>query len=334
MLNLPVVRLSQALYTDAPTKLPSNRWRPAPSRKRVLDKPQQIEQLPRARNRKRGLGPCSIRLLLPRSFAVADRAYHDAAGARERASSTTREPKTKLTFQCKDALLEHSPPVSNDGTSSINSHTSAGSADTTENVAEIARASGCGLEHCTKMLDVRCQPVQLESAAEEEPFPESVVAVESVLGFAAVRALLERLYTGSGATHCSPDVGDRSTLLAVPDLGTTEALRRLIAWLRLAEATTALDGSMVSVGSSALRGRYDVVVGTDRCRTAEGAATVVRQRTDNEVLAAALPPGEEADHTYAVTGRCEAGSEWSVFYLEPTGAGNNVSGFALLVTSY
>lgn len=205
-----------------------------------------------------------------------------------------------------------------------------------------------------------------------------LVVVESVLGFSAVRALLDRSHAAAAASKSSSTAAARmsritstsgiaiecdqpppredpsrfhaadvcnhqdATATAVDDGdtfraweecsaagagGVSETVGRLVGWLRIAVASTALHHQGRPAGaddSDETRPKLETKGKAKRVKTAAVVATTAATFGDLDVdddlllaAAAATADGRAHGALYEVTERYEGGTEWSAFDLEP-----------------
>lgn len=320
MSSLPVLRLSQALYTNVPTARGGDR-KPLPisRRKRALE--------PSSSTQTTSTDACysAVRVLLPRSFAVADRAYHAAAGGRVPGDGLGyQKEEAELTCPCHldtpllgyDISLENGCSVETQSNYGANGDNAGGAEalNDTDDSNNLERKD-CGLAQHTAAVRERSRQESVFVTA------SAAVVVESVLGFLAVRALLEQAHRDSAGKESKRDSSRQAASAAV---------QRLVGWLRFSLLTAALlDGNEESALSDLWL--LDAVAGCPQVACSRGTerttATAGPRRRRHEGRRVGLANGENEEElgpsslakdvdAYEVTGRCEAGMEWSVFYLE------------------
>lgn len=340
-----MLRLSQALYTDIPRRgcdgdcavTGQQKLSSSLSRKRALASPSSRASGEGTTTRPKQPAFSAVRLLLPRTFATADRTYH-AAGRGERVCDDgleTRGEDVELSCPCtsdapllpgNDTLGTHNSPHIADGLD-VSFETNYNEDDSFHLDNAAARAlnavagdgsrcgKDCGLTHhwattARRELPGRFQPVVTTAAP---------VVVESVLGFSTVSALLEQSYISS--TCSAARESDSTSPREGSDHTISEAVRRLIGWINFAAATRVLGQEEEDVAQG------HVVVSTGNISTglfsrgikgAESSCTISatgqERRHKHHELQADFE--EENAVVYEVTGRCDAGVEWDVFYLE------------------
>lgn len=296
MLHPPVLRLSKALYSDAPNHVEG------PSRT--------------VSSRKRGhenltssiICPSPLRMLLPRTFVHAEHAYHARNILRD-----TKVGKYDRICTRTSRSTEQSPIVG-------------------DNVSTAKVDGGGGMPPSeTGATPPRCDATSLiPGAAHSKGSHVStkarmVVVVESLLGFLAVRSLLEeshKSWKGAGSTfEFDNDSQNRDGL---PDRDVSIPVRRLVGWLRLTVAM-------------ANRGRLDdnTILKEQHCPAlGESPGT---PGTEHEVQRASMDsggqrgrrnirrgsgnngPAQAYQEVYAVTRCCDHASGWSEFYLDLAG---------------
>lgn len=151
------------------------------------------------------------------------------------------------------------------------------------------------------------------------------MVVESLLGFLAVRSLLEQSYRSDSDGGGVLGLDEAEVKLTMTDTGPSKALRRLVGWLCVAEANTRRR-YVKEIETSGCEDVYGIL--SADCRNAMTASTLVggnagpagvcRERN----VKARFGHGSRSfsDEVYTVAAWCEAGSEWSGFFLEPAGA--------------
>ena len=336
----PVVRLSQALYND----VPAQSCRKGGSKSSANEAGSSADKL---------ASPSPVvRLLLPRTFAVADRTYGESLVTT--VGGTSRERYSRAASSCsRDVAGRDLAEQEHDrGRSGSKPCTTASSCSTPAgNPASTSR---------------RQPPSSIRSPTQGRV--ALVVVVESVLSFTAVCGLLDRAHaaaavaaspaanTAGEAMDCEePSSGDESSCCHAADgcrpqdaaravtddgdaRGVSKAVGRLVDWLRIAAASaTAAATSTPPVpghsgsedaGNARASPMLMKAVGKSR-RTADHAAltTSIDLDVDNdsEVLAAAAA-GVAAEYGHASgtpyeARQCEGGPDWRVFDIKPTEAG-------------
>ncbi|CAM9841431.1 unnamed protein product [Ectocarpus sp. 8 AP-2014] len=364
----PVVRLSQALYNDVPSAAQSRSGghRASPGRTASLAAAASIGAT-ETNTRSAGM----VRLLLPRTFAVADHSYHESlltAGGgvvRERAAEhLVRGDAVVAKVQQNLVRVESTVGAQDerDGSGGSNSCGTASSHVTNNGT-------------CTGSQQPACS---IQSSATVAPGGAALVVVESVLGFSAVQSLLDRSHAENMRLSANPSTAGNAiepeqppgddpprgcTGIAGPadvcsrrDVGAdgnksfgarcsasnssksstggvSAAVGRLVAWLRIAAATTGLQergrpgvfnsrGSVLGGSNSACASSVvETAVNARRTnRTATGFSMCGLDVDDDLLLAAAVATADGRAHgtLYKVTGRCDGGERWIAFDLEPT----------------
>lgn len=346
MSNPPVLRLSEALYTDMKT---TRRARPIPSSrcKRALE-PSSSTQTASTDGR----CPCysAIRVLLPTSFAVADRAYHAAARGRVASnSSRDQQGETELTCPCHldTPLLGHD--ISTENNCSLETPSYYGGDCDNGDEAEAFSDKGYSNHLEQKDCGLTQDGVAVRGRSQEHIFAlaSETIVVESVLGFLAVRALLEQAHQDSAGRKSGRDasvVADASSLrnddteatnsskFVTRDSSrqaTSVVVRRLVEWLRFAPLIKALRENEETTLTDL--GLFNAVVTCPQLACSRGMGRTAaparprRKRDEGPHLGPATGDDEEKFilsssmtdvDAYEVTGRCEAGMEWTVFHLE------------------
>lgn len=364
MSSPPVVRLSHALYSDAPfprRAVPTAPLSPICSgkqsrREQVLDRssPRQSELLASTRSTPTkstvasssgaaeaatvGAPPAGVvRLLLPRAFAVADRAYH----TRYRVEGSSTIPATRTTsigvHRNQDEIVDCPCRRPELGAPEAQQLFEAGKRSSREISASQSRDDindihGGNCSRSARVSQARSHDRQLEEGrkvSQANGQRARMVIVESVLGFSTVRSLLEQSHGAAHATsrdeqssgYDSEHVPFSSVQVDCPppdevqegrgqssgergqqcrNVSTSEAIGRLVGWLRLAIAAS--DSTKESSN-----GRDHLIAGSvDVSEMLSSSA----MDTNGE--------GWACDRAqYEVTGRCDAGLEWSGFTLEP-----------------
>lgn len=294
----PIVRLSQALYTDVPSPAPgrSCRKRSHASNSGTSDTVAASAQQPR---------PAVVRLLLPPTFAVADRAYHD--------SVTALVGRKKAPERIAGDGATGSASCDGDADSVVPPHLGVDGA-----LLEEHDGSGSGSYSRQRQPSSSSQSATRGGAV--------LIVVESVLGFSAVCNLLDRSHAAlaSAAGDITkvekPPLGDSVCRCAGQDSAASddsdrgavsEAVSRLVGWLRVAAARTNLPSDGNSNSSITTR---------RRTQNAGFAFSLDVDLDDDELLLTAA--NVQAHGTlYGVRGQREAGAEWRVFDLEPKDPG-------------
>lgn len=381
-MSIPVLRLSQALYSDAPSPVPAQMTPPSSSasRKRCHSR---VAGPPFVRRNTKGADASAtattVRVMLPRTFATADRAYHATGDATPIGAAREEEGGVAGYALCRGVRAADGTPKAAGGgqeDDAVSVSCDDGAVD-----GEVSTAMDCS-HRDSNSRSTACSPTssaalnkggsqrrcygrsRAVTAGGDDAVPAvaTTLVVESVLGFSAVRDLLERSHglvvAGLGGDDepaekqpcCS--AGAEVTLIGkghggcgevgeggVVELGVSEAVGRLVGWLRLAAASESLvqqEQQHRSVNGSGSGGRVTDNVGQDdgparRGGDGEGESLPSRAR-ENVVLGgedgAMAAPADSAGVVvveagtgcagYEVTGRYEAGSEWSVFDLELT----------------
>ncbi|CAB1117137.1 unnamed protein product [Ectocarpus sp. CCAP 1310/34] len=190
----PVVRLSQALYNDVPSPAQSRSGgqRASPGRTASLAAAASIGAT-ETNSRPAGM----VRLLLPRTFAVADHSYHESlltaggGAVRERAAEHfVRGDAVVTKVQQNLVRIETTvgPQDERDGSGGNSSCGTASSPVTNNGI-------------CTSSQQPACS---MQSSATVAPGGAALVVVESVLGFSAVQSLLDRSYAENMRLSANP----------------------------------------------------------------------------------------------------------------------------------
>ena len=372
MPNPPVLRLSLALYSNVPSSAR------APPAARSSSRKHEHRQVASASGFEQNeTATASVRLLLPRTFAVADRAYHARQQCPEAAEAVIEEVQQTevgvVACPCCDgggsAIEKQRLPLIAAG-----GFVSGGEGVRAEEGAPTASSSShraCATPACcTPGCDSQQQLFDpLTSAAAmvgRVGGGAEMVVVESVLGFSALYSLLERSLATSrprdsndvnglsggtaGVAHgcdgefdCAREGGEKF------DLGVAVAVGRLVGWLRTAKASTGYEESddisyqhpifsssrSSSSKSSSTSGTSDKLlvglVGKGGDAVGSNAdvggrafpATGKRKESSREATAPVTATTRASctdDLRYQVTGRCEVGTEWSAFTLQPAAA--------------
>ena len=318
----PVVRLSQALYNDVPAQScrkggSSSSANEADSSADKLASPSPV-----------------VRLLLPRTFAVADRTYGESLVTT--VGGTSRERDSRAASSCSGDVAGR---------------------DSAEQEHDRGRSGSTSR---------RQPPSSIRSPTHGRV--ALVVVVESVLSFTAVCGLLDRAHaaaavaaspaanTAGEAMDCEePSSGDESSCCHAADgcspqdaagaatddgdaRGVSKAVGRLVDWLRIAaaSATAAAASTPHAPGHSGSEDAGNAraspmlmkAVGKSR-RTADHAAltTSIYLDVDNDSeLLAAAAAGVAAEYGHASgtpyeARQCEGGPDWRAFDIKPTEAG-------------
>ncbi|CAM9666678.1 unnamed protein product [Scytosiphon promiscuus] len=308
MSSPPIVQLSQVLYHDPPVPAPIC----ATSRHPALNGIHDCCATP-AVSVSRGTAEMArraaraVRLLLPRTFAVADRAYHQSKAIEKVDTAGERRGWAASCGCCRgdSATAGQQQP---EGAREEHEGRSTGSSSGTSTASTRHSETGASSERPT---------CSIRSAKREAEEGGGVIVVESVLGLSAVRALLDRSYAAArGGGDCSGDTSVDSTH------GVSEAAGRLAGWLRIVAMSTALrrqgwPGNRSSSSSSSI---IEKAAGGKRFAPMLDPA-LDRDEFLSAVAAVARADQRARDTLYEVTGRCEAGGEWIGFDLEPIAAG-------------
>lgn len=300
MTSPPILRLSQALYTDVSASF-SPSYRILSSRKRTL-------------KQCKGISNCSypLRMLLPRTFAHAERVYH--AGDHVADIAQGKEPNSRR--PCQDGASGQSDDV--DG------HPSEENGDDGEDVSSSYTNTG---------VQEKCGLADLEAGVHKpEGGPpattvEIIVVVESVIGFVTLRSLLERSYrsrTIDGRVgECEsndPNEWDGT------DADVSTVLGRLVGWLLLAAATARsgdLEDLAIASCLSLPSGFSEGDISSSDSKLRILSVRDRQRRRRDSVKDEDDPPllTHDVGDAYGVTEWCDSGSEWSVFFLESQGEG-------------
>lgn len=365
----PVVRLSQALYNDVPSPAQSRSGgqRASPGRTASLAAAASFGAT-ETHSRPAGM----VRLLLPRTFAVADHSYHESlltaggGAVRERAAEHLVRGDAVVTKVQQNLVRIETTVGAQDERDGSGGSSSCGTAS--------SPVTNNGI--CTSSQQPACS---IQSSATVAPGGAALVVVESVLGFSAVQSLLNRSHAENmrlsanpstagnaiepeqppgdypprgcagtagpadvcsrrdagadgnksfGATRCSASISSSSSTG-----GVSAAVGRLVAWLRIAAATTGLQergrpggfnssGSVLGGSTSACASSVvETAINARRTdRTATGFSMCGLDVDDDLLLAAAVATAGGRAHgtRYKVTGRCDGGERWIAFDLEPT----------------
>lgn len=342
-----IVQLSKALYSDAPLKEQYLReWPCSSPRKRG-----HTYVAPEFETRKTGRSTSAVRLLLPRAFSIADRELCAAADVvRERRAGGTGstvvasvaslhtglEPTradaigiaagvddvSRCQPECCCLTTPSQEPVQRHPSGQTSTAAAGGA------VMMVVVESFLGFMAVRALLEQSYQHSAASNLASSQP-------VEDGSNGAAV----QDDNNSSGSSSCSrggatqgrdDNRGGGEESFDAPAVA--ETVRRLVGWLRLAGEMAALeDGSEVgadepygfspSIGTRRMLDESNrrALVGRKRRET-----TVVVARDDEELCSAPSSEKEEEEgdsSLYEVTGRCDAGREWSVFTIEPATAG-------------
>lgn len=306
MSSPPIVQLSQILYHDVPSTAPlcssshhlarsGVNGRATTAAVAVSPGTTEIPERP-AR---------AVRLLLPRTFAVADRAYHDSIAA-EKVGKVRERRVGAAGYGCcrRDSAPTAGEQQTSEGAGEEHDGCTGGSSGTTT----------CPTQHddiCSSQEPPRCSLRPATKAKEEGAV---VVVVESVLGLSAVGSLLDQSYS------YVPIAGVLNGRDVDASDAVSEAAGRLAGWLRIVAMGAALQrqGWPPHHRSSSSN--------VEKAARGKRRASLLDPDFDDDdflVAAAAVATADGRAHSalYEVTGRCEAGEEWVSFDLEPTAAG-------------
>lgn len=363
----PVVRLSQALYNDVPSPAQSRSGghRPSPRRTARLAAAASTGATETS-NRPSGM----VRLLLPRTFAVADHSYNESlltagggtVGERTAEHLVRGDAAGTKEVQQNPVHIETACSAvgdQNDGSGGSSSCSTASSPITDSGIGTSSQQPACSIQ----------------STVTVAPGGAVLVVVESVLGFSAVQSLLDRSHAENMSLSSHPSAAGNATEPEQPpgddpprgcadatgpaytcsrrDVGTdgnksfgagrcsassstggvSAAVGRLVAWLRIAAATTALQererpggfnssGGVLGGSTSACASSViETAMNARRTdRTVTGSSVCGVDVDDDLLLAAAVATAGGRAHgtRYKVTGRCDGGERWIAFDLEPT----------------
>ena len=325
MSSPPVLQLSQALYSNIPwsARVPPDAR--ASSRKREHGQVAASE-----------CDSASVRLLLPKAFDVADRAYHarqqcsEAAAASAAAGGEVGRVKVGLETSpcCGDGseVEKRCLPVAATATGRMASDNSSSSSSISCSTSAFPTARDCGGDSQQQSSHPLAAAAATVIAARGRGSAD-IVVVESVLGFSALHSLLERsLATAprsrdyhrlngpaggeAGAADGCDGESDGRRREEKPDPGVSDAVGRLMGWLKIARASTALPEGH--------EGNDDISYHQHQTGRKCSSGSGRKKASPREPAAAATTTSASTDGLrYQVTGRCEVGSEWSVFTLEP-----------------
>ena len=298
-----IVRLSQALYSDVPSPAPARSCRKRnhanSDTTSVTAAAESAEETP----------PAVFRLLLPRTFAVADRAYHDSLITEGYAKGTGRKAgATGAACRDGDAASEVAPQLDIAGGTREEEH------------------DGCSSDSDSGSRQ-RQPPCSVRLAAQGGAV---LLVVESVLGFSEVCGLLDRSHAaltkaaGDREEGVRPRPGDPDFLCTCngEDSATNDgdqsavsvAVGRLVGWLRIAAARSNLSDHGSS-GSVVTTSRPKLEPGNARTESA-GVATSFDLDLGGDDLLLAVAGGRAYDTPYGVSGQCERAAGWKAFDLE------------------
>ncbi|CAM9434368.1 unnamed protein product [Ectocarpus sp. 12 AP-2014] len=365
----PVVRLSQALYNDVPSPAQSRSGgqRASPGRTASLATAASI-----GATETNSRPACMVRLLLPRTFAVADHSYHESLLTAGGGAVRERAP---------EHLVRGDAVVTKVQQNLVGIETTVGAQDEPDGNGG---SSSCGTAASPVMNNGICTSSQqracsIQSSATVASGGAALVVVESVLAFSAVQSLLDRSHAENMRLSASPSTAGNAIepeqppgddpphgcagtagptdVCSLRDAGTdgnksfgatrcsasycsnsstggvSAAVGRLVAWLRIAAATTGLQergrpggfnssGSVLGGSTSACASSVvETAMNARRTdRTATGFSMCGLDVDDDLLLAAAVATAGGRAHgtRYKVTGRCDGGERWIAFDLEPT----------------
>lgn len=344
MPTLPVVRLSKILYNNAPTVSRSRSASTAcsPSLKRghshvssPRSKVGNIDKFEEA-----PFAAAEVCLLLPNTFPVANRVYHEE----------NKSMVVSVAEEGKEGALDGSScsPLQCCGTE-IDSYWNKRENDKNNFVTDGTDGSGCSPnQRASTHRDIQnhCTDQSALSKLPEEVIIGKclTVVVESVLGFTALRALLERSHiTPDPAVQDSSRLPDQASCVGESglalhekvnndnrghdfDTGVSEAVGRVVQWLRIEAAREALRKRVDS------NSKGGTLTNTIRKRNKENVSDDTRAGFTTGVVRAYVTDDEDTleakalravsgccagGSLYEVTGRRAEGDEWSTFTLEP-----------------
>lgn len=359
MPTLPVVRLSKVLYNNAPTV---TRSRPAPNAcSPSLKRGHSHVSSPRSKVgnmdnfEEAPFAAAEVRLLLPSTFPVANRVYHEENNSivvcvEEEGKIGALDGSSCCPLQCCGTEIE----VYRNKRKHGKNKTVTDSTDGSGCCATSNRGSGSPNQRASTRRGIQNHcPDQsaLSKLTEEVSIGNGLtVVVESVLGFTALRALLERSHkTPASAVQDSPLLLDQPSCVGESgsalhkkvnsdnggntfDSGVSEAVGRVVEWLRIEAAREALRkrddfGGHVDSNSkggtltNTLIKRSKENVGDDTRAGFTTGAVRAYVTNDEDTLAAEALRAVGGCYTggilYEVTERCAEGDEWSTFTLEP-----------------
>lgn len=350
MPTLPVVRLSNILYINAPTVTRSRSASTAcsPSLKRghshvssPRSKVGNIDKFEEA-----PFAAAEVCLLLSSTFPVANRVYHEG----------NKSMVVSVVEGDKGGTLDGSScsPLQYCGTDT-DFYRNKRKHEENRFVTDGTDGFGCSPNQRASThrgIQNHCPDQSALSKLTEEVNIGNglTVVVESVLGFTALRALLERSHTPpAAAVQDSSRLPDQSSCVGEIglephekvnsdngghdfDSGVSEAVGRVVEWLRIEAAREALKKRAESRGNVDSNGKRGTLTNTVSKRNRENVSDDTRAGFTTGAVRACVTDDEdtleaEALRTvggccaggslYKVTGRRTEGDEWSTFTLKP-----------------